>query len=128
MEMAYALLAHGVVLIHLAFVLFVALGALLVLRWRGWAWVHSPCVLWGAWVELAGWVCPLTPIENRFRELAGLGPYGGDFVGRYLLPVLYPSGLTRGAQVTLGALLVLLNAALYLWAFRGGRCSVRQST
>ena len=124
MNALYAFLAHGVVLLHFGFVLFVVLGGFLVLRRRGWAWVHLPCALWGAWVEFAGWVCPLTPLENHLRSLAGLDAYGGDFVGRYLFPVLYPEGLTRGAQLALGALVVALNLALYAKAFWRRDCSV----
>lgn len=118
MQTAYGYVAHAVVFLHLAFSLFVAFGGALVLRWRRVAWVHVPAACWGAWVEFAGWVCPLTPIENRFRDLAGMEPYGADFVGRYLLPVLYPEGLTRAAQVGLGVSVVVLNLGFYLWAFR----------
>jgi hypothetical protein len=121
MRTFYASLAHGVVVLHFAYVAFVVLGGLLVLRNRRWAWVHLPAVLWGAFVELAGWVCPLTPLENRLRALAGLETYTGDFVGRYLLPVLYPENLTRGAQIILGAGLVAWNLFLYARAFRRAR-------
>ena len=69
-------------------------------------------------MEFAGWICPLTPLENRVRALAGLATYSGDFVGLYILPVLYPEGLTRGVQVTLGVLVLLINLAVYLKAFR----------
>ena len=116
--MTILLFAHAIVFLHFAFVLFVVLGGLLVLRDRRWAWLHLPAALWGASVEFAGWICPLTPLENRVRALAGLATYSGDFVGLYILPVLYPEGLTRGVQVTLGVLVLLINLAVYLKAFR----------
>lgn len=117
----YTLLAHGVVLLHVVYVAFVVLGGLLVLWDRRWAKFHLPAALWGAWVEYSGWICPLTPLENHFRKLAGLAAYSGDFVGRVVLPALYPEGLTRGAQITLGTIVVVLNLFLYLWAFRRRR-------
>ncbi len=118
--MPYLLIADLLVLLHLAFVGFVVLGALLVLRRPRLAWIHLPCALWGALIEFAGWVCPLTPLENRFRQLGGQARYTGDFVEHYLLPVLYPQNLTRSAQVALGALVLILNAAAYgrLWRRR----------
>jgi hypothetical protein len=111
--MHYRSLADGLVFLHLAFVGFVVFGALLVTRRPRVAWIHVPCVLWGALIELAGWVCPLTPLENHFRELGGQAGYARGFVEHYLLPVLYPQGLTRAAQVLLGILVLGLNGAVY---------------
>ena len=118
--MPYLLIANLLVLLHLAFVGFVVLGALLVLRWPRLAWIHLPCVLWGALIEFAGWVCPLTPLEIRFRQLGGQAGYAGGFIEHYLLPVLYPQNLTRPVQVALGTLVLILNAATYrrLWRRR----------
>jgi len=87
--MAFSLLAAAVVLIHGAFVLFAVLGGLLVLWRRRWAWLHLPALLWAAYIELTGGICPLTPLENRLRVLAGEAGYPGDFIGQYLLPLLY---------------------------------------
>jgi len=105
--------ADAVVVVHLAFVVFAVLGGLLVLRWRRVAWVHLPTVAWAALVELAGWVCPLTPLENRLREKGGSGGYEGGFIDHYLLPILYPDTLTRDVQVTLGVLVLVVNLAVY---------------
>jgi hypothetical protein len=116
--MSYRLLADGVLLLHAAFVAFVTFGGLLALRWRRAAWLHVPCALWGAAVELAGWVCPLTPLENWLRARAGEALYSGDFVERYLLPALYPENLTRGVQLSLGILVLGINAAVYGLAIR----------
>lgn len=115
------LLADGVVGLHLAFVLFVVAGGLLVLRWRWLAWIHLPAAAWGALIEFAGWICPLTPLENELRRRAGEAGYAGGFVEHYLLPVLYPSGLTRGVQIALGLLVLILNLAVYGWIVRRGR-------
>ena len=121
----YSLAADAVLVLHLGFVLFVALGGLLALRWPRVAWMHIPAAIWGAAIEFGGWICPLTPIENDLRARAGESPYTGDFVARYLLPVIYPEGLTRDAQIVLGLGVVLLNAAIYLVVFR--RHAVRRS-
>lgn len=101
-------LADLVLLAHAAFVLFAALGGWLALRWRRLVWLHVPAFFWGAAVELFGWPCPLTSLEDSLR-----GAGSGDFVGRTLLGVLYPQGLTRAHQLALGAALVLVNAIAY---------------
>ena len=108
-----SVLADLVVGIHAAFVLFVVFGGLLLWRWPRAAWVHLPAAAWGAVIEFAGWICPLTPLENHLRALAYEPDYTGDFVARYVFPVLYPEGLTREVQVTLGLFVVALNALIY---------------
>lgn len=117
----HAFLADLVVLVHLAFVLFVAGGGFLLLRWPALAWLHLPSALWGAAIEFGGWVCPLTPLENRLRIRAGEGGYGGGFIEEYLLPILYPGDLTREIQIVLGILVVVVNGALYLWIWKRAR-------
>ncbi len=107
------LLADIVVLLHVTFVAFVVAGGLLVLRWPKVAWAHIPAAAWGAVVEITGWICPLTPLENFLRERAGRDLYRGDFVARYILPTLYPEGLTRETQLLLGAVVVTLNVLVY---------------
>lgn len=117
----YSVLADLTLVVHFAFVIFVVAGGLLVLRWPRLAWVHIPAAVWGALIEFAGWVCPLTPLENEFRRRAGEAAYGGGFVERYLLPVIYPGAMTRTVQVTLGVLVVAVNALIYgvvLWRRR----------
>jgi hypothetical protein len=111
--MAYRLLADLVLVLHLAFVLFVALGGLLALRWRRAAWVHLPAASWGAVVMFTGWICPLTPFEKELRGLGGEAGYPGGFVEHYVVSLLYPAGLTRGVQVALGLGVILLNVAVY---------------
>jgi hypothetical protein len=110
---AFRLAADAIVLFHAAFVLFVLLGGLLVLRWRWMAWVHLPAAVWGVLVEYAGWICPLTPLEDDLRHRAGDAVYSGDFIGRCLLPLLYPATLTRAMQVLLGSLALLVNVIVY---------------
>jgi hypothetical protein len=115
--MSYRLLADLVLIVHAGFVAFVVLGALLALRWPRIAWVHVPVVLWGAGIEFLGGICPLTPLENHWRRLAGELGFPGDFVEHYLLSALYPDGLTRQVQLSLGALVLLINVAIYAWIF-----------
>jgi hypothetical protein len=109
----FGLLADLVVALHLAFILFAVLGGLLGLRWRWMPWLHVPAAAWGAWIEVTGGVCPLTPFENQLRAAAGEATYQGDFIGRYLAAVVYPAGLTLEIQVVLGVLLVLFNLVVY---------------
>jgi hypothetical protein len=109
----FSLAADLVALLHLTFVVFVVSGGLLVLRWPRLAWLHLPAVAWGATIELLGWICPLTPLENRLRHAAGLAGYEGGFVDHYLLPVLYPASLSRSVQIMLGLSVLLINAVLY---------------
>lgn len=113
--MISGLLADAVVVVHALFVLFVAGGGFAALRWRRVAWLHVPAAVWGALIELFGWVCPLTPLENWLRARAGGAGYEGGFIEQYLLPALYPGGLTREIQVALGVLVVVVNGAIYAW-------------
>lgn len=115
--MLYSLLADLVVALHLAFVGFVVLGGLAVWRWPRLAWVHLPAVVWGVGIELSGAVCPLTPWENWLRHRTGDTGYQGDFIEQYLLPLLYPVGLTRTGQVVLGCLVIVVNAVAYGWVW-----------
>jgi uncharacterized protein DUF2784 len=115
----YPLLANLVLIVHLAFVVFALCGGLLVLRWRWIAWLHVPAIAWGAFVEFSGWICPLTPLENWLRAQGGDISYRSDFIAQYLLPMLYPGDLTRDLQLLLGAGVVVLNAAIYWWLWRG---------
>lgn len=117
----YRVLADAVVVIHLAFVGFVVLGGLLVLRWPRVMWAHLPAAAWGALISFRGWVCPLTPLENHLRELGRQPGYEGGFVEHYLLAVLYPSGLTREMQGAIGVFVLAVNAFVYWRVFRRHR-------
>lgn len=108
-----SILAEAVVVLHFAFVVFAVLGGLLVLRRPRWAWAHVPAAVWGFLVEAAGWLCPLTPLELHLRRQAGLAPYEGGFLAHYLLPVLYPEGLTRDVQWVLAGIVLGINALVY---------------
>lgn len=116
--MIYSLLADLVVVAHLAFILFVVAGGLLAFRWRRALWIHLPAALWGVLIEFAGWICPLTPLENRLRLKAGELGYEGSFVEHHLLPIVYPEELTRNGQLVLGGLLLVVNALVYALALR----------
>ncbi|CAG9174165.1 hypothetical protein LMG23992_02651 [Cupriavidus laharis] len=109
-------LADLVVVVHFLFIAFVVGGALLLFRWPRVAWVHLPAAAWGVFVEWSGRVCPLTPLENALRRAAGEAGYGGGFVERYLLPVIYPVGLTTEIQIWLGVFVVVVNVVIYaIW-------------
>ena len=118
LQIPYSLLADLIVLVHVAFVVFAVLGGLLAARWHRLVWIHLLAVIWAALVEVSGWVCPLTPLENWLRRKGGQDGYPSDFITYYLLPILYPEGLTREVQITLGVIVVLTNSAIYGWILR----------
>lgn len=111
-------LADLLVLLHLAFVAFVVGGGFLLVRWPRLVWLHLPAAAWGAWIEFSAGICPLTPLENRLRATGGAGVYQGDFVDRYLLPLLYPEHLTAPTQLVLGGFVVAVNMLAYARAWR----------
>ncbi len=111
--MSWRIAADLVLVLHLAFILFALLGGLLVLRRRWILLLHLPAAAWAVLIEFAGWYCPLTPLENHFRELAGQAGYAGGFIEHYLLQIIYPPGLTREIQVVLGAIALGVNVVVY---------------
>ena len=119
--MWYRIGADAVLVLHFAFVLFVVFGGLFTLRWPRIAWVHAPIALYGAIIEFAGFVCPLTPLENSLRQRGGEAGYAGGFIEHYIMAALYPGGLTRNVQLALGAGVLALNAIVYGVAWRRAR-------
>jgi hypothetical protein len=113
----YRVLADLVLVVHLAFVLFVVLGGLLVVRWPRLALLHVPAAIWGVLIEYTGWICPLTPLEKSFRTRGGEAGYSGGFIQHYIQPLLYPAGLTRSTQLVLGSVVLALNLAAYAIVF-----------
>jgi hypothetical protein len=111
--MRYALAADAVMAIHFLFIAFALLGSLLVLWKRWFLWLHLPALAWGLWTEASGRICPLTPLENHFRDLAGQTTYGEGFITHYLGPIIYPAGLTRGAQFMILGVLIAVNLIGY---------------
>jgi hypothetical protein len=124
--MVFRILADLTVVLHVAFVVFVVLGGLLVVRWPRVAWGHLPATAWGAWVEFAGWMCPLTPLENWLRARGGEAAYTTSFVEHYVVPILYPASLSRDLQYALGAFVLLVNVLVYGFALRR-RAAMRRS-
>ena len=114
----YRILADLVVGLHFVFVVFVVAGGFLVLRWPKLAYLHIPVAVYGAAIEFVGWICPLTPLENSLRRQAGEAGYSTGFVEHYILPVLYPSALTRDIQLLLGVAVIGVNLAIYVYVFR----------
>jgi hypothetical protein len=119
--MLFRVLADLVLVLHLAFVVFVVVGGFLVLRWPKLAWLHLPVVAWGVWIELSGRICPLTPLENSLRERGGEAGYSGGFIDHYITALMYPDGLTRNVQFAIGGFVVLLNLCIYAVLVRRSR-------
>ena len=121
--MLAGLAADLVVVLHLAFIVFVVVGGLLVLRWPGVAWAHLPAVVWGIVIEWRGWICPLTPLENHLRERAGQDAYQGGFIDNYVVPLIYPPDMTPATGNMLAVFVLVVNLSIYsfvLWR-RGHR-------
>jgi hypothetical protein len=111
--MGWRILADLLVVLHLAFAAFVVFGGFLAWKWRWAIFAHVPALAWGFWVETSGQICPLTSLENHFRSLAGEAGYQGGFLEHYLLPILYPPGLTQTDQWVLAVLLLAINIVAY---------------
>lgn len=119
--MTARLVADAVLILHLAFILWAIFGGLAVL-WRRWAlWAHLPALVWGIWIELSHGICPLTPLENYFRDRAGQAGYEGGFIEHYLVSLIYPAGLTPTHQFWMAFGLVLINVGIYIFVWRRWR-------
>jgi hypothetical protein len=116
--MAAGLTADAILLVHFAWIAFAIFGALAIFRWRWLIWVHPPVLVWSALVMLTGWICPLTPLELHFRELAGQQGFDSGFIEHYIASLIYPAGLTRGVQIGLGLALAGFNALVYAALFQ----------
>ena len=116
--MTWRLLADAVLVLHFAFIAFVVLGGIAVLRWPRLAWLHLPAVAWAAWISFIAGICPLTPLENRLRVLGGESGYSDGFIHHYLTSMIYPAGLTRTVQIGLGVFVIAVNVAAYLRLWR----------
>lgn len=124
--MSFRLAADSVLLLHMAFILFALLGAVMAARWRWIPLVHLPVAAWGFFVEFTGRICPLTYLENYLRIKAGLSGYTESFIEHYLLDIIYPSGLTREIQFALAGVVVVINIAIYGWLFSRRRHGVER--
>jgi hypothetical protein len=113
--------ADATLVVHLLFIGFALFGALFALRWRWVPALQLPAAAWGIYVELSGGICPLTPLENSLRGMGGQAGYAGSFVESYLLPIIYPTGLTSDVQVLLAAVVLLVNLVIYGFLFRRRR-------
>ena len=113
--MIYSFFADLLVIFHFVFILLVVFGGLFALKWPKVAYLHIPATVWGGLIEIQGWVCPLTPIENRLRQAAGITAYREGFIEHYLIPIIYPTELTREDQLFLGLSVFILNGIIYIW-------------
>lgn len=111
--MFHRLLADLTLIIHLLFILFVVLGAFLVIKWKWMMWIHIPCAIWGSLIEIYYWICPLTHLENYFHRLANEAGYAGGFIEHYLILIIYPPGLTPGFQLASGIFVIIINLIIY---------------
>jgi hypothetical protein len=112
-RMLYQLGATAVAVFHLAFIVFVVIGGLLLLRWPRLMWLHVPAAVWGVLIEFCGWYCPLTNLEKYLLQRAGKAGYDGGFLAHYIFSIIYPSGLTRGIEIALGIFVLAVNAGVY---------------
>ena len=113
------IIADFLVIIHLTFICFVVFGGILVMHRKWIAIIHLPAVAWGTLIEFQGWICPLTPMEQHFRHLAGQSGYSGGFIDHYLIPIIYPSGLTRPIQMAIGFFVIAINLTIYgRWVYQ----------
>ena len=116
--MFYGFAADALAVAHLAFIGYVLCGGLLVFRWPRSVFMHVPAVVWAVLLELYRLSCPLTPWEQQLRLAAGEGGYGGGFVAHYLLPLIYPAGLTHNVQLVLAGVVIAVNGIVYGWLVR----------
>jgi len=116
----YSALAAGVLLLHLLFILWVIFGALLSRRHPLLRWLHIASLIWGIFIELFPWSCPLTVLENRLEARAGLVPYRGGFMLHYLDALVYPN-ISELALTVAGVVLCGLNLAFYAVLFARSR-------
>ncbi len=114
------ILADIVVITHALFIVFVIFGGFIVLKWHKVMWLHIPCAIWGVLIEFFGWICPLTYLENYYRELGNSNYYESSFIQHYLIPIIYPPGLTTGVQILLGVIVIVINLVVYgiVWRYR----------
>lgn len=113
--MMYSLAADLVLILHLLFIAFALGGAMLVLKWHWLAFLQIPSAIWAALISLFGWICPLTPLEQKLRRAAGQDAYEGGFIAHYIEPVIYPEGLTPTLQILFGGVVIAINAGVYGW-------------
>ncbi|MCD4742705.1 MAG: DUF2784 domain-containing protein [Desulfobacteraceae bacterium] len=116
--MIYRIAADLIVLIHFAFILFVVAGSFLVIKWHKVSLLHIPAAVWGVLIEFTGGICPLTPLENKLRLAGGEAGFSGGFIEEYIVSIIYPNDLTRGLQILLGSIVIVINVSVYgylLW-------------
>ena len=113
----YELAADIILIIHFLFILFVIFGALLLFVEKKIVFIHIPAIIWGSYIELTHSICPLTYLENWLLQKANLTTYSEGFIQYYLVPIVYPTNLTKDIQIYLGISLIVINIVIYAFIF-----------
>ena len=113
----HELAADIILIIHFAFILFVIFGALLFFVTTKIIFIHLPALIWGLYIELTHSICPLTYLENWLLQKANLTTYSEGFIQYYLVPIVYPTNLTKDIQIYLGIGLIVINIVIYAFIF-----------
>ena len=109
----YEFFANLTLIAHLIFILFVVIGGLIFFIFPKIIYMHLPALSWGIYIELTNSVCPLTYLENWFLYKGEFTPYSNNFINNYLIPIIYPEGLTNEIQIYLGISLIVINILIY---------------
>jgi hypothetical protein len=112
--------ATGVLALHLLFILWVMLGALVTRRRPFLRWAHIASLIYGILLEILDWSCPLTPMENWLRGHAGTPTYQGGFLLHYLDALVYPDAPPSLLTVC-GVAVCLFNLGIYAVRFQRRR-------
>ncbi len=109
-------LAEIILVVHLAWILWVIFGAFWTRGHPFLTGLHIASILWGILVELTPWPCPLTLIEQFFEASAGISPYHGPFLLHYLDAIVYPE-ISESLLAYFGVAVCTANLAVYFWRF-----------
>ncbi|MBS91939.1 MAG: hypothetical protein CMM95_02660 [Rickettsiales bacterium] len=114
----YLLAAQITLIIHFIFILFVCFGAFLVIFRTKIFFFHFPSFAWAVYLELTSSICPLTYLEKKFLQMAGLQGYPEGFIEKYIFNTIYPLGLTDQIQIRIALLLILTNCLFYFFVLK----------
>lgn len=87
----YGALATLVLVVHLAWITWVIFGLLVARRRSVLRWFHLVSLIYGIFIEIAPWQCPLTLLEQWLESKGGIAAYREPFLVHYLEAVVYPN-------------------------------------